>query len=52
MLYEGFGGLGDIGLEAVQRPLDGRVPLAFKLSAEYFVLEPFIDRALIDESPL
>ncbi len=48
VLYKLFGGLDDIGLEAVQRALDDLVPLAFKLSAECFVLEPLIGGALID----
>jgi hypothetical protein len=38
----------EISLETIQRPLYDRVPLAFKVLAEGFFLEAFIDRGLID----
>jgi len=47
-LYKGLCRPADVRLQAVQRALDDLVPLAFKLLAEGFFVEPFLDRGLVE----
>jgi hypothetical protein len=48
VLHQGFSGLGDTGLEAIQRAFNQGIPLAFKFLPERFVLQPLVDCGLVD----